>query len=78
MSVSQKDKMCLSVSQNVAAVGKIFSEFLVAVQKYFMAYSKRRNSYKAAKVPTATVRHGGSLNLCFNLWCYRITNYEKI
>jgi hypothetical protein len=55
--------MCLSVSQNVAAVGKIFREFLVAVQKYFIAYSKRRNSYKATIVPTATVHHEGNLNV---------------
>jgi hypothetical protein len=39
------------------------AKYLVAVLKYFIAYSKRRNSYKATMVPTATVRHGGRLNL---------------
>lgn len=56
MSISQKDK----ISQNI-------SRIFVGEQKYFIAYSKRRKSYKAVKVPTDTVRHGGSLNLCFNL-----------
>lgn len=60
MSVGQKERKCVSVSQNI-------SRIFVQVQKYFIAYSKGRNSYKAAKVPTDTVRHGGSLNLCFNL-----------